>query len=233
MKRSTHELPNFPSTTPSRMQVSFLQILTLLSVILYGVSSTAPVICSDICNTTSSAYSCATFTGVFNQVNPGTTVWFNANIANPASVTQTGFAFTNQRITIGSFVWNPPNAFITIDSSSTASTSFTGGRWVTTAGSSCGNVFLSGFQVDPSSQIATSMISFHFCTNLTYIHILATTFEWCGLFQSQTTFTTNPSWQFGAAAYNTSSFTTDYSALGVKPSNNCPTSIGPAGLFSH
>lgn len=135
-------------------------------------------------------------------------IWFNSvlkasglnTIPGPVTV-----RFINQRITSSRFNLTVPDTTVIFDPNATcASTAFTGGQWVTTAPKSglSGNTFLSGltYQV-PGGGLPGGI----------------NPVSWSGTFITDTT-GVSVKWQWAAAVYT--SFTTDYSTLPVKATDD-------------
>ena len=109
--------------------------------------------------------------------------------------------FTQQTITSASFTLSVPDATVIFDPAATsATTTFIGGQWVTRVPSSglAGNTFFSGLSYRVPATIAKGL------KNVT----------WSGTIGSDTP-GVSLQWQWAAAIYTT--FTTNHSALGVKP----------------
>jgi hypothetical protein len=136
----------------------------------------------------------------------GDYIWFSAVMkvqgvgSSPVTI-----GLQNSTVQIGSTTYNVPNASTTIVPGGTSSsTSFQGGMWVTSEPTNApGNVFLSGVAIPLLAGLPGG------------IHNV----NWTATFTT-TTPGINAQWQWAAAAYT--SFSTNYSALGVKPddSNN-------------
>jgi len=142
-------------------------------------------------------------------------LWFNAVLkltgTVPLSSTTFTIFFTSQQIVITptsgpAITLSPPNAEVIYSpTASSATTSFTGGQWVTTvpwSSQGTGNQFLSGLEylVPATPQLSGSSVS------------------WTGTFGatiSSGSGSYNLNWQYGAAVYTT--FSTNYNSLGVKP----------------
>jgi hypothetical protein len=166
-----------------------------------------PAICPDKCNATTGS-TCITYNLGFDAVSSSSvSCWFNAYITNAGSFLP-GLTFTNQNLSVSGSL---PNSVVNLNGGSTSSTSYNG-AWTTTAGSGCGNVFVSGAIVQgPFAQ--------------------DTTFTWCGVFQSNTQFATPLTWSIGAACYASPSFPTSVpNGFKVRASSGCPSGL-PAGMF--
>jgi hypothetical protein len=122
---------------------------------------------------------------------------------------------TNQKLTInGASVGTVPDDSVTLNTGSSASTSFSGGKWTTTAGTGCGDIFIGGVIVQ--GPIAAGA-----------------TFTWCGVFQSNTNFNGSTfTWSIGAACYPSPPLPTSVdNTLGVVASTQCPSTSLPAGML--
>jgi len=109
--------------------------------------------------------------------------------------------FTQQTISSAAFSISLPDAVVTFDPAATsATTSFSGGMWITRAPSSgfAGNTFLSAATYRVPAKILGGL------KNVT----------WSGMIGSDSPGVTIQ-WQWAAAVYTTFNF--DYNALGVKP----------------
>jgi hypothetical protein len=145
----------------------------------------------------------------------GNYIWFNSvlNVKGLNTSQTTTVTFTGQTITFtaGSTTYHlaVPDATITYGGTSTATTSFSGGSWVTTVPASglAGNVFLAGlaFQV-PSGGLPGGI----------------NPVTWSGAFDADTPGLT-VQWQWAAAVYT--QFTTNYNTLGVKPVDDTKASM--------
>jgi hypothetical protein len=142
----------------------------------------------------------------------GDYIWFNSviNAHGLSTTSATVLDFSNQSVlfTVNGKSYNLtlPNAEITYaPSPTTATTSFTGGStntWFTSVPVSglAGNVFLSGFAYqDPAGGLPGG------------IHNVT----WSGQFSTTTSSNVTVQWQWAAAVY--SQFSSDFTALGVKP----------------
>jgi hypothetical protein len=135
-------------------------------------------------------------------IGAGNYIWFNS-VMKPSGLGSgpVTFRFTNQTITGSTFNVSLPDAQVTFDpSATTATTTFTGGMWVTRVPSSglAGNTFLSGWGYLVTTNIPGGV------KNVT----------WSGtIIPSSSTATMQ--WQWAAAVYT--SFDSDPNALGVKP----------------
>jgi len=132
----------------------------------------------------------------------GSSVWFNS-VLKPSGLgsSPVTFRFTAQTITGPDFTVLVPDAVVTFDPAATsATTTFSGGMWVTRVPSSglAGNTFFSA-------------VSFQVPTNISGG---VKNIVWSGIIVSDT-FGTSLQWQWGGAVY--SAFSSDYNALGVKP----------------
>ncbi len=149
--------------------------------------------------------STSTIASNFNgtQINSGSTIWFNSVLKPSGLGSQpVTFRFTNQTISSTSFATVAvPDAEVTFDpAATTATTTFTGGMWVTRVPSSglAGNTFFSAASLPVTANIPGG------AKNVT----------WTGTIASDTP-TASLQWQWGAAVYT--GFSADYNALGVKP----------------
>jgi len=142
----------------------------------------------------------ANFNGT--QINSGSTIWFNSVLKPSGLGSQpVTFTFTNQRITSANFTVAVPDAQVTFDpAATTATTTFTGGMWVTRVPSTglAGNTFFSGASFQVTANIPGGV------KNVT----------WSGTISSDTP-TASLQWQWAAAVYT--SFGADYNSDGVKP----------------
>jgi hypothetical protein len=135
-------------------------------------------------------------------IRSGSTIWFNS-VLSPSGVgaAPVTFSFTNQTISSSSFTVAVPDAQVTFDPAATsATTTFTGGMWVTRVPSKglAGNTFFSGVSYQVPANIPGGV------KNVT----------WSGTITSDTP-TASLQWQWGAAVYT--SFGPDYNSDGVKP----------------
>jgi hypothetical protein len=135
-------------------------------------------------------------------IKSGSTIWFNS-VLSPSGVgaAPVTFSFTNQTISSSSFTVAVPDAQVTFDPAATsATTTFTGGMWVTRVPSKglAGNTFFSGVSYQVPANIPGGV------KNVT----------WSGTITSDTP-TASLQWQWGAAVYT--SFGPDYNSDGVKP----------------
>jgi hypothetical protein len=143
----------------------------------------------------------ANFNGT--PINAGNYIWFNGVLkpkglgTNPVTIT-----FTGQTISSASFGPLPvPDATVIFDPNvTTATTTFTGGMWVTTVPSSglAGNTFLSSLGYLVPANLPGGI------KNVT----------WSGTISSDTPGVT-VEWKWGAAVYT--NFNSDYNLVGVKP----------------
>jgi hypothetical protein len=111
------------------------------------------------------------------------------------------FRFTQQTITSSNFTLSVPDVTVTFDPAATsATTTFSGGMWVTRVPSSglAGNTFLSALSYLVPANLPGGI------KNVT----------WSGTFTSDTP-GVSLHWQWGAAVYQ--KFSSDYNLLGVKP----------------
>lgn len=147
----------------------------------------------------------------FGNNTPGTpdSLWFNAVlIESSAPVTPGTVTFIGQTITFydpntGSVTLHLPDSEIVFSSTATtATTTFTGGKWVTTVptGANDGNVFLSGYTYVPPSG------------GMGHINSPQGVY-WSGTFTS--TYGATLNWKWAAASYV--SFSSTYASLNVKP----------------
>ena len=111
------------------------------------------------------------------------------------------FTFTQQTITSANFTLSVPDATVTFDPAAIlATTTFTGGMWVTRVPLSglAGNTFLSALSYSVPANLPGG------------IHNVT----WSGMFTSDTP-GTSLQWKWAAAVYQ--NFSSDYTSLGVKP----------------
>jgi hypothetical protein len=129
-------------------------------------------------------------------------IWFNS-VFKPSGLgsTPVTFHFTQQTISSSAFTLSVPDAIVTFDPAATsASTTFTGGMWITRVPASglAGNTFLSGLGYLVPGNIPGGL------KNVTW---------------SATVILDTPGtkiqWQWAAAVYKT--FSSDNNALGIKP----------------
>jgi sugar lactone lactonase YvrE len=142
----------------------------------------------------------ANFNGT--KINSGSTIWFSS-VLSPSGLgaSPVTFTFTNQRITSANFTVVVPDAQVTFDPAATsATTTFTGGMWVTRVPSKglAGNTFFSGASFQVPANIPGGV------KNVT----------WSGTITSDTP-TASLHWQWAAAVYT--SFGADYNSDGIKP----------------
>jgi hypothetical protein len=142
----------------------------------------------------------ANFNGT--QISKNSYVWFSS-VLKPSGLgsTPVTFRFVNQTISSSTFTLSVPDATVTFDPTSTsATTSFMGGMWVTRAPSSglAGNTFLSGLSYLVPANIPAGLKNV----------------KWNGTI-IQDTSAVSLHWQWAAAVYT--SFSSNYDALGVKP----------------
>jgi hypothetical protein len=143
----------------------------------------------------------------------GNYIWFSAVLTKVKGLDptkKTTVSFTGSKIESSNFSQSAPDADVVFDpAATTATTTFTGGKWVTTVPTShlAGNVFLDGlaFQV-PAGGLPGGIKPV----------------TWSGTFSSPTTGLT-AQWSWGAAVYTT--FSSDYNALGVKPVDDNKASV--------
>lgn len=158
--------------------------------------------------TNSSSCIAANFNGT--PISAGNWIWFNSVFKAQGTNTTYTIKFTGQTITgtIGAsnVTQSVPDAQITVSSAFTnATTTFTGGKWVTTAPLGLGgNTFLSG-------------LAYH----LPFSSAGSGNLNWCGSFIVTPGVTVN--WQWAAAVYT--NLTATYSSLGVKPVDSSSASI--------
>jgi hypothetical protein len=182
--------------------------MTSLAIILV-----LPFASASTCGTSAPSSATSTFNGT--SISSGNYVWFNAVLkltgtVPPSSATFT-ISFTGQQIVITpksgpAVTLTPPDAEVIYSpTASSATTTFTGGQWVTTvpwSSQGTGNQFLSGlaYLVPATPQLSGSSVS------------------WTGTFSATLSSGTGAytlNWQYGAAVYTT--FSTSYNSLGVKP----------------
>jgi hypothetical protein len=135
-------------------------------------------------------------------VGAGNYIWFNSVLdvtglgSSPVTI-----RFFNQTVTSASFTLTVPDAVVTFDPlATTATTTFTGGQWVTRVPSSglAGNTFLSGLAYQLPGNLPGGL----------------NPVTWSGTFVSDTA-GVQVKWKWAAAAYG--NFSTNYNLLGVKP----------------
>lgn len=148
------------------------------------------------------------------SISSGNYLWFSAVLtltSHPATSTTLTIYMTSQQIVLtpksGSpITLNVPNSEVIYSpTASTATTTFTGGEWVTTvpwASEGTGNQFLSGFayQVPATPALASAGVA------------------WTGTISATIVGGTGSygmNWQHAAAVYT--SFSTNYNSIGVKP----------------
>ncbi len=157
-------------------------------------------------------YDYSTITSNFNNniISPGTYIWFSA----VANIIYTGnypvtINFTNQNITSGGLNLIPANSKLIITNAvSQATTTFTGGEWVTTAPPNLtGNYFVSGYAHDVVSPIAANLYPV----------------KWRGVWASSSSCVSAVNWKWSAAVY--SGFTTDKTLINIKPVDDIGTSV--------
>jgi hypothetical protein len=135
-------------------------------------------------------------------IHGGNYIWFNGVLkpsglgSNPVTI-----RFTHQTITSANFTLSVPDASVTFDPAATsATTTFSGGMWVTRVPSSglAGNTFLSALGYLVPTNLPGGI------RNVT----------WSGTISSDTP-GVSMQWKWAAAVY--ANFSSDYNALGVKP----------------
>ena len=135
-------------------------------------------------------------------VGAGNYIWFNSVLdvsglgSSPVTI-----RFFNQKVTSASFTLTVPDAVVTFDPlATTATTTFSGGQWVTHVPSSglAGNTFLSGLAYQLPGNLPGGL----------------NPVTWSGTFVSDTA-GVQVKWKWAAAAY--SHFSSNYNLLGVKP----------------
>ena len=151
-------------------------------------------------NKTTNDYSSQVMNFNNTAVDSLTYIWFSAVV----NINYTGnypvmIGFSNQNIYSSKFNLNPPNAKLIITNAVTqASTTFTGGEWVTTAPPDLsGNYFVSGYAYLVASPIPASLSSI----------------RWKGIWTASSSCVTHIHWKWSAAAYT--EFTTDHTLLVV------------------
>ena len=167
---------------------------------------------------------CAIENNFNNQATSGSTIWFSASadITPRESASPTTVFFTGQSVNLqlqgrnGIPVSVPaPNAELVFSSSATTeTTTFTGGKWVTTVPVGyAGNVFIGGvaYQAPSGVNLANAKA------------------DWEGVF-SGTTVSFTLQWQWGAAVYSglgtaTLGSSAFYNALGIKPTDASTTAF--------
>jgi hypothetical protein len=161
----------------------------------YGIAVVAP---TPACQFATSIAS--NFNGT--QINGGNYLWFNGVLkpsglgSNPVTI-----RFTQQTITSANFTLSVPDATVTFDPSvNFATTTFSGGMWVTTvpSGGLAGNTFFSALGYLVPANLPGG------------IHNVT----WSGTISTDTP-GVSVQWKWGAAVYT--NFNADYTALGVKP----------------
>jgi uncharacterized delta-60 repeat protein len=140
----------------------------------------------------------------------GNYIWFNS-VLKPSGVTSARVTmhFTHQRISSANFSLPIPDADVIFDPAATsATTMFTGGKWVTQAPASgiSGNTFLAGFPYQVPANLPGGI------KNVTWSATVIIDTVGAGL-----------SWKWSAAVYRT--FSSDPAALGVKPVDDNKASI--------
>jgi uncharacterized repeat protein (TIGR01451 family) len=166
------------------------------------------------CSTPSSIQS--NFNGT--TISPSNYIWFNSNFSASGIQNGSTLSFTNSTLSVVSksgtqYSVAVPDATITFSSSaSCASTSFSGGKWVTTipvAGSD--EIFLSGLLVKASTITGSSSVD-----------LKSSTITWTGSFGSNTS-GLKVNWKWGAAVYSASSAViaaaSNPNQIGVKPTH--------------
>jgi hypothetical protein len=133
----------------------------------------------------------------------GDTVWFSSvfKMSGLASGATANLYVTHQTISLGGTTYQLPDSHITLspDASALASTSFENNTWDTSLPTSFGgNAFLGGFALPTPSGLPGGL----------------NPVSWSGDFSSDTP-GLKVNWQWGASVYTT--FSPDYTALGVKP----------------
>jgi sugar lactone lactonase YvrE len=140
----------------------------------------------------------------------GSTIWFNSVLKPSGLGSQpVTFRFTNQTISSANFTVSVPDAQVIFDpAATTATTTFTGGMWVTRAPSTglAGNTFFSGAGYQVPANIPGGV------KNVT----------WSGTITSDTP-TASLQWQWAAAVYT--SFGADYNSDGIKPVDDNQASV--------
>jgi hypothetical protein len=170
--------------------------------------------CAQPCATTSSITS--NFNGT--SISPSNYIWFNANLNASGIQNGSTIFITNSTINIisaggTSYTVAVPNATITFSSSATcASTTFSGGQWVTTVPvSGSDEIFLSGL-----------LIKVMDITNSSTVDLKASTVTWTGDFSTNTS-GLNFNWKWGAAVYkadaNVVAAAANPNQIGVKPTH--------------
>ena len=150
----------------------------------------------------------ANFNGT--AINSGSTIWFSS-VLTPRGVgsAPVTFRFTNQTISSTNFSIPVPDAQVTFDpAATTATTTFTGGMWVTRLPASglAGNTFFSGASYQVPANIPGGLKSV----------------AWSGTISSDTP-TASLQWKWSAAVY--SSFGSDYNSDRVKPVDDNKASV--------
>jgi hypothetical protein len=135
-------------------------------------------------------------------IHSGTYIWFNS-VLNPSGLgsNPVTFHFTGQTITSANFNLNVPDADVTFDPNvNFATTTFSGGKWVTTVPSSGlpGNTFFSGLGYLVPANLPGGI----------------NPVTWSGTISTDTP-GAKLQWQWAAAVYT--SFNADNNLLGVKP----------------
>jgi hypothetical protein len=145
-------------------------------------------------------------------INPGTFIWFNANFS-ARGIPSTGatISFTNSTISLTAdqpYTVNVPNAQVTFDPNAVCSS---------TTFNAATNTWMTTVPVAGSDEIFLAGVSFPVPVGFSSVggHVPGSV-VWQGTFKSETA-GISVSWKWGAAVY--SNFTTDYNALGVKPTH--------------
>ena len=150
----------------------------------------------------------ANFNGT--TIHSGSYIWFNGVLKPSGLGSQpVSFRFTQQTITSASFSITVPDALVTFDPAATvATTTFSGGMWVTRVPSSglAGNTFLSAVAFQVPTDIPGGLKDI----------------TWNGTIVFDTP-GTSLHWQWAAAVY--SIFSSDHTLLGVKPVDDNKASI--------
>lgn len=145
--------------------INFVASFVLLACLLSSFKADSlPVICRDVCNSSSSQYYCANFAGTFLPIGTPNFAWFTAQLTNAGAIlngqNSVGLTFTSQEIRIGGQTFNPPDVSMTITSGTDSTTSQSGSTITTRVGASCSPVFLSGLSVRPTTTLSAGMFLF-------------------------------------------------------------------------
>ena len=144
------------------------------------------------------------------QINKNSNIWFTSVLKPSGLGSQpVTIRFTQQTITSSAFTLSVPDSIVTFDPSATsATTSFTGGMWVTRVPSTglAGNTFFSGLSYMVPSNLPGGLKNI----------------SWSGTVVIDTP-GVSLQWQWAAAVYKT--FSPDNNSLGVKPVDDNKASV--------